>query len=59
MYLCRELTSLSLPDIGHRFGGKDHSTVLHSVRKITRLRNEDAELSALLDSFTRTLQRGA
>lgn len=57
MYLCRELTSLSLPDIGHRFGGKDHSTVLHSVRKIARLRNEDAELSALLDSFTRTLQR--
>lgn len=34
MYLCRELTDLSLPKIGAKFGGRDHSTVLHAVRKI-------------------------
>lgn len=58
MYLCRELTNLSLPEIGQRFGGKDHSTVLHSVRKIAALKAADPELAALLDSLVRTLQRG-
>ncbi len=58
MYLCRELTNLSLPEIGQRFGGKDHSTVLHSVRKIAALKAADHELAALLDSLVRTLQRG-
>jgi hypothetical protein len=37
MYLCKILTTRSLPDIGRRFGNKDHTTVLHSVRKITYL----------------------
>lgn len=58
MYLCRELTNLSLPEIGHRFGGKDHTTVLHSIRKIDGLRQEDPELSSLLDGLSRTLMRG-
>jgi chromosomal replication initiator protein len=37
MYLCKELTNKSYPDIGRRFGGRDHSTVIHSVRKITEM----------------------
>ncbi|XP_060085532.1 chromosomal replication initiator protein DnaA-like [Ylistrum balloti] len=57
MHLCRELTSLSLPEIGHRFGGKDHTTVLHSIRKIDQLIQEDPELSSLIDGLSRTLTR--
>lgn len=41
MYLCKELTNLSLEDIGRNFGGKDHSTVIHSHRKIERLLRDD------------------
>jgi len=40
MYLCRELTDLSLPKIGHEFGGKDHTTVMHADRKIRQLMRE-------------------
>jgi len=45
MYLCRELTDLSLPKIGREFGGRDHSTVLNSVKKADELRQEDAEIA--------------
>lgn len=51
MYLCKLLTSLSLPHIGRKFGGRDHTTVLHAVRKIERLRQEDPELDALIAQF--------
>ncbi len=55
MYICKQITQLSLPEIGRRFGGKHHSTVLHAVRKVARHRQEDADLdrrlNALLESF--------
>jgi chromosomal replication initiator protein len=39
MYLCKQLTTASLPEIGRSFGGKHHSTVLHSIRKVALLRS--------------------
>ncbi|HEY1605048.1 MAG TPA: helix-turn-helix domain-containing protein [Allosphingosinicella sp.] len=44
MFLCRELTGRSLPDIGRRFGGRDHTTVLHALRAVEKRRRGDAEL---------------
>src|SRR3984957_1125271 len=56
MYLVKQLTSASLPEIGRQFGGKHHTTVLHSIHKIETLRRVDKELnrtiSRLLDSFS-------
>lgn len=55
MYLTKELTSASLPEIGRAFGGKHHTTVLHSVRKVEELRQQDPDLNKLIhnliDSF--------
>jgi len=55
MYLMKELTDASLPEIGRAFGGKHHTTVLHSVNKIEQLRLKDADLNrtihSLIDSF--------
>ena len=45
MYFAKELTSLSLPEIGESFGGRDHTTVLHAVRKITENRKTDTQLN--------------
>ena len=45
MYLCRDLTPLSLPSIGKRFGDRDHTTVLHAIRTIDRLSAADLELA--------------
>mgnify|MGYP003694056839 FL=1 len=42
MYLCKSLTHASLPEIGRSFGGKHHSTVIHSIRKVEDLRKKDA-----------------
>jgi len=51
MYLCKALTHASLPEIGRSFGGKHHSTVIHSIRKVEALRKEDAQFNTLLNSF--------
>ena len=55
MYIVKQLTSASLPEIGRQFGGKHHTTVLHSIHKIDALRRSDKELNRtinrLLDSF--------
>ena len=44
MYLCKHLTSKSLPSIGRKFGGRDHTTVMHAVKRIDELRQTDSVL---------------
>jgi len=51
MYLMKDLTQASLPEIGRVFGGKHHTTVLHSVQKIERLRQTDTDLNRLIHSL--------
>lgn len=51
MWLCRTLTPLSLPEIGRRFGGRDHTTCLYAFRKIEAERKWNAELERTLQSF--------
>ncbi len=58
MYLCRELTDASLPKIGAKFGGRDHSTVLHGVNKITRLLKEDREAFNVVQELTTRIKQG-
>jgi chromosomal replication initiator protein len=56
MYLVKELTHASLPEIGRYFGGKHHTTVLHSVQKIDGLRQKDEDLNNLIHSLMDSLQ---
>ena len=56
MYLCKQLTDLSFPEIGKQFSNKHHSTVMHSVEKITKLRKEDAELDRLIERLVLQLR---
>jgi chromosomal replication initiator protein len=51
MYICKEVTGLSLPQIGKDFGGKHHTTVLHSVRKIQDMRKKDSEIAAAISKI--------
>jgi chromosomal replication initiator protein len=56
MYLAKELTGASLPEIGRAFGGKHHTTVLHSIQKIERVRQQKPEMNRtihkLIDSIS-------
>jgi len=56
MYLCKGLTSASLPEIGRSFGGKHHSTVIHSIRKIENLRQTDSNFNNLIHNFMETFR---
>jgi chromosomal replication initiator protein len=56
MYLAKTLTLRSLPEIGRRFGGRDHTTVLHAVRKIENLVNTDSALAEEIELLKRQLQ---
>ena len=55
MYLCKSLTHASLPEIGRSFGGKHHSTVIHSIKKVEEMRKKssdfDKTVGNLLESF--------
>jgi chromosomal replication initiator protein len=51
MYLCKNLTNASLPEIGRSFGGKHHSTVIHSIRKIEELRKTDADFNTVINNL--------
>ena len=55
MYLAKELTTRSLPEIGRKFGGRDHTTVLHATRKIAQQRDRDADLAEDLELLRRKL----
>lgn len=55
MYIFRELTSLSLKEVGSKFGGRDHTTVLHAYNKISKLIKNNKEFSSKVDKIIRTL----
>lgn len=57
IYLARKLTSMSLPALGEEFGGRDHTTILHSLQKIEALLKNDHNLETLLLSLERALER--
>jgi chromosomal replication initiator protein len=59
MYLCRELTDLSLPKIGQEFGGRDHTTVMHAERKIRQLMGERRALYDQITELTGLIRRAA
>jgi len=56
MYLCKQMTECSLPEIGKRFGGKHHSTVIHAIQKIENKRSKEKEFERLLDGFMQSLR---
>ena len=56
MYLCKQLTSRSLPEIGRRFGGRDHTTVMHGVKKIEELKATDGQIAEDLEMLRRALE---
>ena len=56
MYLCKTLTNASLPEIGKSFGGKHHSTVIHSIRKIEDLRQRDGDFNTLINNFVESFR---
>jgi chromosomal replication initiator protein len=56
MYLAKQLTPRSLPEIGRKFGGRDHTTVIHAVRQIERLRGCDSDMDRDVLSLIRQLE---
>ncbi len=57
MYLCRELTDSSYPEIGRQFGGKDHTTIIHACKQVIKAKDNDSALSATLDSLKEQILR--
>ena len=58
MFLCKNLTARSLPEIGRGFGGRDHTTVIHAIRKIEELRATDSQLNEDIELLRRKLEGG-
>jgi len=56
MYLCKQLTSRSLPEIGRQFGGRDHTTVMHGVKRIEELKVIDGQIAEDLEMLRRSLE---
>ena len=56
MYLCKHLTSRSLPEIGRRFGGRDHTTIMHGVRRIEELKSTDGQIAEDVEMLRRSLE---
>jgi chromosomal replication initiator protein len=57
MFISRQLTSCSYPEIGEKFGGKDHSTIIHAIKKIEKKITEDIQLNATVTSLRQTLEK--
>ena len=58
MYLCRELTDASFPEIGRHFGGKDHTTIIHACRQITKAKEADPTLQVTLQNLKDQITKG-
>lgn len=56
MYLCKQLTTRSLPEIGRKFGGRDHTTVIHAVKKVEELRATDPSFDEDIELLRRMLE---
>ena len=56
MYLAKRLTTRSFPEIGRMFGGRDHTTVIHAVRRIEQLRQVDGEIDRAVTALIRKLE---
>ena len=56
MYLCKTLTSRSLPEIGRRFGGRDHTTIMHGVKRVEELKSRDSAIAEDVELLRRTLE---
>jgi len=56
MYLSKQLTSRSLPEIGRRFGGRDHTTIMHGVRRIEELKQTDGQIAEDVEMLRRSLE---
>ena len=57
MYLCRKLTNESFPKIGTEFGGKDHSTVMHSVEKIEMEIKSNKDLAGIVEKLEKDIKQ--
>jgi chromosomal replication initiator protein len=57
MYLSRQLTSQSFPEIGDKFGGKDHSTIIHAIKKVEKLMEDDFQLRTTVGNLKNALSR--
>ena len=57
MYLCRELTDASYPEIGRQFGGKDHTTIIHACRQVTKAKESDAVLETTIEALKEQILR--
>lgn len=56
MYLCKQMTTRSLPEIGRRFGGRDHTTIMHGVKRIEELKQKDTQIADDLELLRRSLE---
>ncbi len=56
MYLTRQLTDLSLPEIGRHFGGRDHTTVIHALQKVENILSNDTDYNKTIDSLTKKIE---
>ena len=58
MALCKDLTNNSLPSIGDGFGGRDHTTVIHANKKVSKLRKDDAHIDQDYNNLVQILNNG-